>query len=130
LQQVYTSKTVQKCPHQRRSVAIVDDKLFHGGSRRLESIAIDFHEIISATGKMNDTCFMDAQQSSRYLSVSNFRYDIETININKSRVSGEGVLYLCEGNSKANDILVTRDGIFTAKAISAINSICSTDASQ
>jgi hypothetical protein len=73
---------------------------------------------------------MDAQQSSRYLSVSNFRYDIETININKSRVSSEGVLYLCEGNSKANYVLVTRDDIFTAKAISAINSICSTDAAQ
>ncbi len=74
---------------------------------------------------------MDAQQSSRYLSVSNFRYDIETININKSRVSSsEGVLNLCERNSKANDVLITRDDIFTAKAISAINSICWTNAAQ
>lgn len=94
-------------------------------------MAIDFHDIISATGEMNDACCMRAQQSVRYLSVSYFRHDIETINTIKSGVSSEGVLYLRERNSKANDILVTRGDILAAKAIAAFNSsICTTNGAQ
>jgi hypothetical protein len=73
---------------------------------------------------------MDAQQSSRYLSVSQFRYDIEAINFIEPSVSSECVFDLCERNSKANDILVTRDDICATKAIAAINSSCSTDVAQ
>ncbi len=74
---------------------------------------------------------MDAQQSSRYLSVSQFRYDIKAIYSIEPSVSSECLFDICERNSKANDILVTCDIICATIAIAAINnSICSTDATQ
>jgi hypothetical protein len=73
---------------------------------------------------------MDAQQSSRYLCVSQFRYDIEVIDFFEPSVSSECAFDLCERNSKASDILVTLDDIFVTPAFAAINSICPTDGAK
>jgi hypothetical protein len=79
---------------------------------------------------MNDAYCVKAQQSGWYLIISNFRYDIETINIANSGVDIECGFDLCERNSKTNDILVASGDILAAKTSTAISGICLIDATQ